>query len=98
MGFHEIASEGVDSIHLSQVVGSCEHSNNWLWWGETDVSELRPLQVYCSSPGDCDVDHGMMVSNGANSWLVYQSALAVTSTLSVLSAETFLERVWEWAK
>jgi hypothetical protein len=24
---------------------------------ETDVSELRSLQVYCSSPGYCDVDH-----------------------------------------
>jgi hypothetical protein len=32
---------------------------DWLWWGETDVSELRPLRAYCSSPGDCDVDHGM---------------------------------------
>jgi hypothetical protein len=40
---------------------------HWLWWGETDVSELRPLGAYCSSPGDCDVDHGMMVSTGANS-------------------------------
>jgi hypothetical protein len=35
--------------------------------GETDVSELRPLRTYCSSPGDCDVVHGMMVSTGANS-------------------------------
>jgi hypothetical protein len=25
---------------------------DWLWWGETDVSELRPLRAYCSSPGD----------------------------------------------
>jgi hypothetical protein len=37
---------------------------DWLLWGETDVSELRPL--YCSSPGDCDVDHGIMVLTGAN--------------------------------
>jgi hypothetical protein len=40
---------------------------DWLWWGETDVSELRRLRTYCSSPGDCDVEHGMMVSTGANS-------------------------------
>jgi hypothetical protein len=39
----------------------------WLWWGETDVSELRPLQAYCLTPADCDVDHGMMVSTAANS-------------------------------
>jgi hypothetical protein len=32
---------------------------DWLWWGETDVSELWPLRAYCSSPGDCDVDHGV---------------------------------------
>jgi hypothetical protein len=38
---------------------------NSLRWGETDVSELQPLQAYCSSPGDCDVDRGMMVSTGA---------------------------------
>jgi hypothetical protein len=25
---------------------------HWLWWGETDVSELQPLGAYCSSPGD----------------------------------------------
>jgi hypothetical protein len=37
-----------------------------LCWGENDVSELRPLAC-CSSPGDCDVDHGMMVSTEANS-------------------------------
>jgi hypothetical protein len=40
---------------------------NWLWRGETDVSELRPLRAYCSSSDECDVDHGMMVSAGANS-------------------------------
>jgi hypothetical protein len=51
---------------------------DWLWWGETDVSELRPLRAYCSSSGGCDVDHGM-VSTGANFWLVYQSALVVLS-------------------
>jgi hypothetical protein len=39
---------------------------DWLWWGETDVSELRPLQAYCSSPVDCNVDHGTMVSTAAN--------------------------------
>jgi hypothetical protein len=25
---------------------------DWLWWGKTDVSELRPLQAFCSSLGD----------------------------------------------
>jgi hypothetical protein len=40
---------------------------DWLYWGEADVSELRPLRVYYSSPGDCDVDHGMMLSTVANS-------------------------------
>jgi hypothetical protein len=23
---------------------------DWLWWGETDVSEPRPSRAYCSSP------------------------------------------------
>jgi hypothetical protein len=32
----------------------------WLWWCETDVSKLPPLLAYCLSPGDCDVDHGIM--------------------------------------
>jgi hypothetical protein len=32
---------------------------DWLWWGETDVSELLPYGPH--------VDHGMMVSTGANS-------------------------------
>jgi hypothetical protein len=66
-------------------------------WGETDVSELRPLRAY-SSPDDYDVDHGMILSTDSNSYLVYQSALAVTSTLSVLTEKTSLERVGEWAK
>jgi hypothetical protein len=39
----------------------------WLWWGDTGVSELRPLRAYFSSPYDCNVDHGTMVSTGANS-------------------------------
>jgi hypothetical protein len=52
----------------------------WLRWGETDVSELRSVQACCSSPGDCDVDHGMTILTEANSQLVYQSALAVPST------------------
>jgi hypothetical protein len=37
---------------------------DWLWWGETDVSELQPLRANCSSPDDWDVDHSMMVSTG----------------------------------
>jgi hypothetical protein len=40
---------------------------DWLRWGENDVSELRTIRAYCLSPGDCDVDHGMMVSTGDNS-------------------------------
>jgi hypothetical protein len=28
-----------------------EYDDDWLWWGETDVSELRLLRAYCSSPG-----------------------------------------------
>jgi hypothetical protein len=39
---------------------------DWLRWDETGVSELRPLWA-CSSLDNCDVDHGMMVSIGANS-------------------------------
>jgi hypothetical protein len=35
--------------------------------GVTDVSELRPLRAYCSTPGDSDVTCGMMVSSEANS-------------------------------
>jgi hypothetical protein len=46
---------------------SCLEWVDWSWWIENDVSELRPLRAFCSSPGDCDVDHGMMVSAGANS-------------------------------
>jgi hypothetical protein len=34
--------------------------------GVTDVSELRPLRAYCSTPGDSDVTRGMMVSSEAN--------------------------------
>jgi hypothetical protein len=39
---------------------------DWLCWGKTDISELRPLRAYCSSAGDYDGDHGMMVVTGAN--------------------------------
>jgi hypothetical protein len=39
-------------------------SVDWLGRCETDVSDLLPLRVYCSSPGDCEVDNGMMVSTG----------------------------------
>jgi hypothetical protein len=40
---------------------SSHHSqSDWLWWGDTDFSELRPLWAYCSSPDDCDVDHFMV--------------------------------------
>jgi hypothetical protein len=39
---------------------------DWLWWGEIDV-RTAASRVYCSSSGDCDVDHGMMVSTGTNS-------------------------------
>jgi hypothetical protein len=85
------------TLHI-HVHWSSDDTVGWLWWGDTDVSELRSLWAYCSSPGDCDVDHGKMVSTGTNSYLVYQSAQAVTSTLAVLSAETSLERVGEWAK
>jgi hypothetical protein len=53
------------------------------------VSEVLPVRAYCSFPGDCDVDHGMMVSTGANSKLICHSAL---------SAEISQERVGEWAK
>jgi hypothetical protein len=68
---------------------------DWLRWGETDVSELRPLQAYCSSPGDCDVDHGMMVSTGAYSQLVYQSALAAPSTARRSCYPKHLWSEWE---
>jgi hypothetical protein len=37
---------------------TCSFIVDWLRWGETDVSELRPLRAFCSSPGDCDVDRG----------------------------------------
>jgi hypothetical protein len=46
---------------------SCLEWVDWSWWIENYVSELRPLRAFCSSPGDCDVDHGKMVSAGANS-------------------------------
>jgi hypothetical protein len=44
------------------------------------------------------MDDGMMVSTVADFLLVYQSALAVTSSLVVLSTETSLEQVGEWMK
>jgi hypothetical protein len=40
----------------------------------------------------------MMVSIGTDSELVYQSALAATGSVAVLSAEISMERVGEWAK
>jgi hypothetical protein len=69
-----------------------------LWWGETDVSELQPLRASCSSPGDCDVDHGMMVSTGANSKLVYQSALAAASSVLFLAIRDVSGASGRWAK
>jgi hypothetical protein len=54
---------------------------DWLWWGETDVSELRPLQAFCSSPGDLRCGPWMVILTRANSQLVYQSALAAPSTV-----------------
>jgi hypothetical protein len=40
---------------------------DWLWWGETDVSVLRPYGPIVHPRVMCDVDHGMMVPTGANS-------------------------------
>jgi hypothetical protein len=37
---------------------------DWIWWGATGVSKLLSLRAYCSSPSDCDVDHGMIISTG----------------------------------
>jgi hypothetical protein len=70
-------------------------SGFWLLWGETDVSELRPLRTYCSCPGDCDVDHGMMILIEVNSQLVYHSALAATSTVWQSCHQIYLWREWE---
>jgi hypothetical protein len=61
---------GRDSIQMAWLLAR-------LWWGETDVSEVRHLLAYCSSPGDCDVDNGVIVStgpistdiSGASSWM-----------------------------
>jgi hypothetical protein len=51
---------------------------NWLidrlWWGETDVSELRPSLAYCLSPSECV---WRVVMTLMDNWLVYQSSLAV---------------------
>jgi hypothetical protein len=54
---------------------------NWLWWGETDVSELQPLRALFSSPGYLQCGLWMMILNGANSQLVYESAVAAPSTV-----------------
>jgi hypothetical protein len=43
---------------------NCIPLNILVMMGETDVSELRTLRAYCSSSGDCDVDHGMMILTG----------------------------------
>jgi hypothetical protein len=62
---------------------------DWLWWGKTDVSELRPLRAFCSSPGDLWCGPWMMILTWANSQLVYQSALAAPSTAgSTVSRDT----------
>jgi hypothetical protein len=53
----------------------------WLWWGKTDVSELRPLWDFCSLPGDLRCGSRMMILTGANSKFVYQCALGATSTV-----------------
>jgi hypothetical protein len=36
----------MSTLHYHVVLVDC------LRWGETDVSELRPLWAFCSSPGD----------------------------------------------
>jgi hypothetical protein len=80
-----------------------------LWPGRTEVSELRALRTFCSSPRDLRCGPWMMILTEANSQLVYQSALTAPSTVrrscqqrhlwqpSVLSgllpSETSLERL-----
>jgi hypothetical protein len=57
---------------------SAELNNiHWLWWGETDVSELQPSLAYCSSPGEYKWRAMVMMPAEDNSWLVYQNSLAV---------------------
>jgi hypothetical protein len=64
---------------------------DWLWWSGTDVSELRRLWAFCSSPDDLRCGPWMIILTAANSQLIYQSALAAPSTVpAVLSAETSL--------
>jgi hypothetical protein len=54
---------------------ACVH---WLiMWGETDVSEPRPSLAHCSSPRVNVSGVWVMMPSGVNSWLVYQSSLAV---------------------
>jgi hypothetical protein len=52
---------------------------DWLWWDETDVSELWPLQAFCSSTGDLQCGPWMIILTEGNSQLVYQSAVAAPS-------------------
>jgi hypothetical protein len=61
-----------------------------LWWGETDVLELRPVRAYRSSPDD--LRWGMIILTEASSQLVYQSQQYCPA---VLPSETSLERVGE---
>jgi hypothetical protein len=76
-------------------------SVDWLWWGKTDVSELRHLQAHCSSPCDLCCGPWVIILAGANSQLVYQSALASPQYCSaILSAEPLiildLGARWGW--
>jgi hypothetical protein len=68
LGHSSLTSSQVMHIEYPvTTVTSLSFMFDWLWWGETDISELRPLRAYCSSPGNCDVDHGMMVQTRVNS-------------------------------
>jgi hypothetical protein len=64
---------------------------DWLWWGETDVSELRPLRAYCSSLGDLRCGPLMVILTEAITPNLSAKALWQPPLLAgFLSAETSL--------
>jgi hypothetical protein len=66
---------------------------DWLWWGETDVSEPLPSLACCSPPGECEWRAVVVkMPHRDNYWLVYQISLAV------LPAETYGASRRSWRK
>jgi hypothetical protein len=63
---------------------------DWLWWGETDISEMRPLWACCAPLGDLRCGPWMMILTGTNFHLLYQSVLAAPGTVRRFCQQRYL--------